>query len=161
MPPITALLHTHNDALRLGRALETLYPCDEILIIDHHSSDGTVHIARQYGANIIPAEVRDKPSRWMESARYDWVFCLDPRESTTEGLATSLFEWKCLAPEDVIDVMAFSISVREENVNGWRNLPAPETRLVPRNWHRWQGHLPVNEPAALTLEGFLLRFDRP
>ena len=31
MPPITALLHTKNDSLGLGRALETLLPCSEIL----------------------------------------------------------------------------------------------------------------------------------
>ena len=37
MPPFTALLHTHNDALRLGRALETLFAGSEILIVDHHS----------------------------------------------------------------------------------------------------------------------------
>jgi hypothetical protein len=33
MPKITALLHTHNDALRLGRALDSLRPCDEVLVI--------------------------------------------------------------------------------------------------------------------------------
>jgi glycosyltransferase involved in cell wall biosynthesis len=37
MPQLTALIHTHNDELRLGRALESLRPCDELLIFDHGS----------------------------------------------------------------------------------------------------------------------------
>ncbi len=52
MPPITAFLHTHNDARHLGRALESLRPCDEILIIDHGSTDSTLRVAREYGAAI-------------------------------------------------------------------------------------------------------------
>ena len=32
MPKFTALLRTHNDALRLGRALQSLRPCDEVLV---------------------------------------------------------------------------------------------------------------------------------
>jgi glycosyltransferase involved in cell wall biosynthesis len=56
MPPITALLHTTNDALRLGRALETLLPCAEIIIVDHHSADATRRIARDYGARIVTAD---------------------------------------------------------------------------------------------------------
>ena len=41
MPKTTALLHTHNDALRLGRALDSLRPCDEVLVIDEGSEDDT------------------------------------------------------------------------------------------------------------------------
>jgi len=39
MPKISALLHTHNDALRLGRAPESLRPCDEVLAIEDCSED--------------------------------------------------------------------------------------------------------------------------
>ena len=53
MPRSRQLLHTENDALRLGRLLETLYPCDEILIVDHGSFDATSQVAREYGARII------------------------------------------------------------------------------------------------------------
>ena len=56
MPSITALLHTENDALRLGRCLETLYPCDYIHVVDHGSQDGTVPLAREYGARVIAAQ---------------------------------------------------------------------------------------------------------
>jgi glycosyltransferase involved in cell wall biosynthesis len=56
MPGITALIHTHNDGLRLGRCLETLYPCDDILVVDHGSDDWTLRVAHEYGAQIIAGE---------------------------------------------------------------------------------------------------------
>jgi glycosyltransferase involved in cell wall biosynthesis len=69
MPPLTALLHTTNDALRLGRALETLLPCAELLIVDHHSTDATLRVARAYGARILPAEASDATERITWIAR--------------------------------------------------------------------------------------------
>ena len=78
MPPFTALLHTKNDALRLGRALETLVPCGEILVVDHHSADATGRIAREYGARLVAADSQANPQRYLELARFDWIFCLDP-----------------------------------------------------------------------------------
>ena len=66
MPPITALLHTKNDGLRLGRALEMLLPCAEILIVDHHSADATRRIAREYGARIVTADA--SPARITTSS---------------------------------------------------------------------------------------------
>lgn len=55
MPKISALLHTHNDALRLGRALDSLRPCDEVLIIDQDSEDETEKVAREHGATFKTA----------------------------------------------------------------------------------------------------------
>ena len=84
MPPITALLHTENDALRLGRCLETLYPCDHILIVDHGSRDGTVHIAREYGARVVVATSGTSPDQYARSVTPGWILSLEPRESLTE-----------------------------------------------------------------------------
>ena len=94
MPSITALLHTENDALRLGRALETLYACDDILIVDHGSRDATVRVAREYGARVVNATAGFSSQEYLRFARAGWILCLDPCESLTEKLAASLFEWK-------------------------------------------------------------------
>ena len=94
MNSITALLHTQNDALRLGRCLETLYPCDEILVVDHGSQDGTVSVAREYGARVVRAAEGTAAEHYLRLAfgtpTAPWVLCLDPRESLTESLAASL-----------------------------------------------------------------------
>jgi hypothetical protein len=153
MPGITALLHTHNDGLRVGRCLETLYPCDEIVVIDHGSDDGTVRAAREYGARVVAAS--GSPDLHL---RQGWILCLDPRESLTEALAASLFEWKS---ERVGAQSPFSIFVREETAEGWVANPEAQTRLVPANWGRWNGRFPAHERSAVALEGELLRFVLP
>jgi glycosyltransferase involved in cell wall biosynthesis len=154
-----------NDALRLGRTLETLLPCAEILVVDHHSADATRRIARAYGARLVIAEGDDAVTDYLDLARHDWIFCLEPSESITESLQTSLFEWAALPSYDVVGGIAggraFSVQVREQIRKSWLDLPLPETRLIPRTWTQWRGRLPAAEPAAIALEGKLLRFVLP
>ena len=162
MPPITALLHTRNDALRLGRALETLLPCAEILIVDHDSSDATHRIARQYGARVVGAARDAGPQNYLDLAGNDWIFCLEPRESLTENLQVSLFEWSALPPTNSIDdAPAYSVSRRYQIDDLSLDSSTPEVRLVPRNWSRWCGELPASDPSAVLLLGELLRFAYP
>ena len=168
MPAVTALLHARNDALCLGRALETLLPCDEILVVLHSSQpgpqDATTRIAREYGAKVVADTTGLSPSQCLHLARHDWILCLEPRESLTEALVASLFEWKAeWKPEaqSLREITAFAVLLREETPQGWQISPPSQTRLVPRSWSRWQGLLPATEPSAITLEGALLRFIQP
>jgi|SRR5580698_11157677 glycosyltransferase involved in cell wall biosynthesis len=165
MPPITALLHTKNDALRLGRALEMILPCSEIVIVDHHSVDTTLRVAREYGARIVTADDLRAASHYLDLVRHDWIFCLEPTESISEGLQASLFEWSALpiqlSPSGAASESAFSVLVRHQTGEGWRQLPAAETRLIPRGWTRWHGRLPAHDPSSNALQGELLRFASP
>jgi hypothetical protein len=157
MRRLTALLHTHNDGLRLGRCLETLYPCDEILIVDHGSSDHTLRVAREYGAKTVAPEAASSLGDFLLAARAEWLLCLDPRESVTEALAASLFELK----SESDSIPAFSVLLREETKAGWLERTSPHTRLVRAGWNKWNNHLPAFDPSAATLEGELLRFEFP
>lgn len=161
MPPITALLHTANDGLRLGRALEMLLPCSELLIVDHHSSDATRRVAHEYGARIVLAENGAAAKHYLDCARHEWILCLDPAESVTEGLQATLFEWSSLPTHGVAGARGFSVRVREQITDDWRQHPEPETRLISRNWTHWNGHLPAHEPGSIALEGELLRLPFP
>ncbi|MFZ0294065.1 MAG: hypothetical protein WAL52_10710 [Candidatus Sulfotelmatobacter sp.] len=161
MPPITALLHTTTAGLRLGRALETLLPCAEILIVDQHSSDSTLRIARQYGARIVPHVAPLTANHYLEQARCDWILCLDPSESITEGLQATLFEWSSWPAETVVGKPSFSVVLREQVSEKWRTSSNPETRLVPRKWTQWNGFLPADNPSSIPLEGELLRLGYP
>jgi glycosyltransferase involved in cell wall biosynthesis len=174
MASITAVLHTENDALRLGRALETLYACDDILVVDHDSRDGTVRVAREYGATVVSAASGAEPADYLlfaqlsaraaarRSVNPGWILCVDPRESLTEKLAASLFEWKSEAfHSQASGAPAFSVFLREETAEGWVEVPAAQTRLVPQTWKLWKGKFPGHEPTALVLEGELLRFAFP
>jgi glycosyltransferase involved in cell wall biosynthesis len=168
MASITALLFTHNDALRLGRTLETLYACDEILIVDQGSRDASVRVARQYGARVLEARPRVSPADYLRTvpstgSNSQWILSLDPHESLTEKLAASLFEWKSESLHvNAPTASAYSVYLREETAEGWVEVPAPQTRLVPSNWNLWKGNLPAQEAGgAIVLEGELLRFVFP
>ena len=160
MPAITALLHTNNDALRLGRCLETLYPCDHLLVVDYGSHDETVNVAREYGARVVVAVPGASPAQYFRSSDPGWILCLDPRESVSESLAASLYEWKA-HPAGIPPAPAFSVLLREEREVGWMQVLVAQTRLVPPDWNRWEGSFPCPDPSAPTLEGELLRFVFP
>jgi glycosyltransferase involved in cell wall biosynthesis len=159
MPSITAIVHTSNDALRLGRLLETLYPCDDIVVIDHGSQDGTLTVAREYGATILPPKPEATPTVYLGDQPSGWILCLDARESLTESLAASLFEWKSEALS--AGGVPFSVFLREETAEGWVEHPSAQTRLVPDTWNHWAGRFPTPDASAISLEGDLLRFAFP
>jgi glycosyltransferase involved in cell wall biosynthesis len=169
MPKITAFLHTYNDALRIGRALESLRAFDEILVIDHASTDDSIKIARAHGATVKEGVPGVNQGVYVIDAHHDWIFCLQPNESVSESLEAALFEWKQRRDEPADhaekdsqagDNPTYSVSVREESDGGWKTLGA-ETRLVNRKQINWNDAIPPNNPDSLPLEGELLRFSKP
>ena len=169
MPKITALLHTHNDAPRIGRALDSLRAADEILVVDHGSTDDTVKIARQHGATVKEGVPGVNPGVYVIDAHHDWILCLLPNESVSEGLEASLFEWKehVDEPLDHADKDAqaacnqtFAAAIREETDNRWRTLPT-QTRLINRKQINWSEAIPPNNEASVVLAGEVLRFSKP
>jgi glycosyltransferase involved in cell wall biosynthesis len=158
MPKITALLHTHNDALRLGRALESLRPCDEVLVIDDCSEDETTRIAREHGARLKSAIAGVTPGAYAMDAANEWILCLLPTEALSEALEASLLEWKDQTPGE--NTACFNVAIREENEQGW-HLREPEVRLINRKLVNWVGEMPPNQQCEMTLQGELLRFHQP
>jgi glycosyltransferase involved in cell wall biosynthesis len=158
MPKITALLHTHNDGLRIGRALDSLRPCDELLVIDDNSEDDTTRVAHENGASVkgaIPGVAR---GAYAMDASHDWILCLLPTEALSEELEASLLEWK--QQDHAETVACCKVSVREQNGSGWNKLE-PEVRLVNRKLLNWVGDLPASQQCDITLSGDLLRFNNP
>ncbi|MCU1287100.1 MAG: hypothetical protein JWO13_3450 [Acidobacteriales bacterium] len=151
MASISALIHTFNDERQLGRTLETLRPCDEILIVDHASNDQTARVARQYGAKVIRAVAGVQNGAYATDCKHDWVLCLLPIESLTEALEASLFEWKSARSDDVA---GFALGIRR---NG--ETSSPELRLVNRSKMNWQGITPEMCGEPPTLQGDVLQFD--
>src|SRR5438093_5972745 len=70
---ISVVIPTHNTARTLSQCLQTVCnqtsPFAELVIVDRFSGDGTVRIARQYGARIIKTDANRSIARNMGFGR--------------------------------------------------------------------------------------------
>lgn len=158
MPKITALLHTHNDALRLGRVLDSLRPCDEVLIIDDSSEDDTARIAHENGAHLKTSVPGVTQGAYAMDASNDWILCIQPTEALSEELEASILEWKTQEPSETLSCC--KVRIREQKGTEWQPVD-PEVRLINRKLMNWVGDLPRAQHCDITLTGDLLRFQHP
>jgi len=157
MPKITALIHTLNDGLRIGRALDSLRSCDQVLVIDHGSNDNTEKVARDHGANVKKGIPGVDYGTYAVDSSNDWILCLCANESLSEELEASLFDWKSQEHEDKV---GFNLRVREEADAGWE-LHDAETRLVNKCRINWTGSLPPTTGVNDQIAGYILKFKNP
>lgn len=92
-PPVSGVVICFNEADRIGRCLESLAFCDEIVVVDSGSSDGTLEVARRYTERVIEQSflgyVKQKNFA-LEHATHDWVICLDADEALSPELRESI-----------------------------------------------------------------------
>ena len=155
MAKITAIVHTDNNAKTLGRLLESLRPANEVLVVDHGSEDDSVKIARHHGATVKEGLPGVEAGAYIMDAQYDWILCLRPDESLSEGLEAALLAWKEHEQEKEL---GFAFPIREQKNGEWCTLPA-EMRLVNRRRLNWKTPLPPNRPDVPKLDGDLLRIE--
>ena len=115
---ISALIHTCDNARSLGRALDSLRPCDEVIVVDHGSRDETVKVAKEHGAKVINAVPGVSNGAYAQNTRNQWVLCLLPHEAIAEDLEASLHEWS--EAEQDANQMGFNMAIREQNGAGWK-----------------------------------------
>lgn len=148
------MLHTCNVASQLERCLDSLRPCDEVIVIDHGSTDDTVKIAREHGARVIQGVTGVDHGAYTQDVRNDWVLVLHPNECVGEDLEASLFEWR--DTETVDGALGYNVGIREQNGGEWK-FQEPEMRLANRKQINWTGDLPPNVPNAPALQGHITR----
>jgi glycosyltransferase involved in cell wall biosynthesis len=91
--PISAVVICLNEADRIARCLESLTFCDEIVVVDSGSMDGTREIARKYTPIVIEQPflgyVKQKNFA-LDRVKNDWVICLDADEALSPELAANI-----------------------------------------------------------------------
>jgi glycosyltransferase involved in cell wall biosynthesis len=92
-PSLSAVLITRNAASQLDRCLASLSFCDEIVVVDSGSTDGTQDLARRHGARVIEHPwLGFGPQKQFAvgQARNDWVLCIDADEQVSEDLRAGI-----------------------------------------------------------------------
>jgi glycosyltransferase involved in cell wall biosynthesis len=92
-PPVSGVVICLNEADGIARCLESLRWCDEIVVVDSGSTDGTREIARRFSERVIEQPflgyVRQKNFA-LEQAKHDWVVCLDADEALDGRLCAEI-----------------------------------------------------------------------
>jgi glycosyltransferase involved in cell wall biosynthesis len=94
--PISVIIATRNEEHNLSRCLQSVRSAGEIFVIDSQSSDGTVEIARAYGAKVVEFYYRGgwpKKRQWALDTlplSYDWILLLDADEALTPELTEEI-----------------------------------------------------------------------
>lgn len=92
-PRISACIIAFNEADRIGDCLASLAFCDEIVVVDSHSTDQTVAIATVAGARVLQRRFdgfRSQKAFCVEQAQHDWVLCLDADERVSAELREAI-----------------------------------------------------------------------
>jgi glycosyltransferase involved in cell wall biosynthesis len=96
MIPAVALIVTRNGEAGLARCLDSLRDFARIVVVDSASTDHTVAIARQYGAEVIDFQwngAYPKKRQWcLDHWAWpeDWVFFIDADEVLSPALAAEM-----------------------------------------------------------------------
>ncbi len=104
---LSVVLATFNEEKKLEACLTSVKNfADEIIVVDGGSTDGTVEIAKRYGARV---EITDNPpifhinkQKAIDMANGDWILQLDADERVTSELAEEI-KSKILNPDPEIN----------------------------------------------------------
>ena len=95
---VTVVIPTRNEARHLARCLDAVRRFSEVYVVDSHSTDSTVEIARAFGAEVVQFDYHGgwpKKRQWaLDSLPFenDWVLLLDADEVLTPDLADEIGE---------------------------------------------------------------------
>lgn len=152
MPRLTACIITYNEAARIGPCIEALKFCDEIIVVDSHSSDATREIAARLGARVLERDwpgYRSQKQFATDAAGYDWVLSVDADERVTPALRAQI---ESLRAGGFAGARGWTIPRLTEyfgrflrHGNAW---PDRQIRLYDRRAARWVGY-EVHEKIAV------------
>lgn len=90
---LSACIITFNEADRITACLRSLEFCDEIIVVDSHSTDATRELSTALGARVIERDwpgYRSQKQFAVDAAGNDWVLCLDADERVTAALGAEI-----------------------------------------------------------------------
>lgn len=164
--PFTAVVISQNEARTIGQCVAALRKvCDEVLVLNSQSTDGTIEICEKFGAKVVQQEwfgFSKTKNIGNQIARHDWILSIDSDEVLSDELIETL---KNLKPEPG-KVYALDRLTEYEGKwvrhSGW--YPEWKVRIFEKNKVEWQGdfvHETLRIPAdyqVVRLKGKLFHY---
>ncbi len=146
---ISACLIVQNERERLPAALASVAFCDEVLVVDGGSTDGTAELARVAGAQVIEHPWRGfaiQRNVAIDAAHGDWILEVDADERISPALRRSIEALLAQPPEGVAMAVC---ALRNRFLGGLlgpsAKYPAYRSRLFRRGAYRHDESLTVHE----------------
>ncbi len=96
---ISVCIATYDEAHNITRCLESVYSwADEIILVDGHSTDDTVQIAKAFGSKVKvhlesnPAMFHINKEKAIEKATGEWIFQIDADEEVSPELKKEILD---------------------------------------------------------------------
>jgi glycosyltransferase involved in cell wall biosynthesis len=145
---------------RIEACIRSLAFCDEVVVVDSHSSDRTREAAAALGARVIerdwPGHVAQKEFA-IRAAAHDWVLCVDCDERVSPRLAAEI---TALRERGFAGAAGWTMPRLSSYLGVWARhgswYPDRQLRLFDRRRGHWGGNDPHDrveldaEPARLT-----------
>ncbi len=92
---ISAIILTKNEELNISECLKSLSWVDEVVLVDSGSTDGTVDIARSFGAQVYINKFVDYSTQRnfaIDRCTQEWIIYLDADERVTDELSAEIIK---------------------------------------------------------------------
>ncbi|MEO0508508.1 MAG: glycosyltransferase family 2 protein [Verrucomicrobiota bacterium] len=91
---ISVLILTYNESINLPDCLRSVAFSNDIVVLDSNSTDGTDHIARDFGATVLNRDFDNYSAQrnygLSYDFKYDWVLMIDADERVSDQLVAEL-----------------------------------------------------------------------
>ena len=141
---ISVCIITHNEEANIVRTLDSVRGfADEIIVVDSHSTDGTVALAQSRGAMVFAEDWKGFAAQKNDAigkSTGDWILSLDADEEVSPELAASILDLKSApsAPE----FGGYFMARRNLYLNKWIKragyYPDRKLRLVKREFGKFE-----------------------
>jgi len=104
---VTVIIPAYNEEQNLSHALDSIKGwADQVIVVDSYSTDGTVEIARKFGAEVYQNAYKNMAAQRMwglnlPAVKNKWVFNLDADEQLTNEIKTEIENVLPRAGDDV------------------------------------------------------------
>jgi glycosyltransferase involved in cell wall biosynthesis len=142
VPKLSVTVITKNEAADIGNSLESVRFADEVIVVDSHSIDDTVAIARRHTDRVVVrdwAGYIDQKNYAASLAAHDWILSVDADERVTPELAAEVRARLQSDPREA----AFRIPRVTWHLGRWIRTtdwyPDYQLRLYDRRSAQWTG----------------------
>lgn len=168
-PGLSVVLMVKNEADNLPRALQSVKFADEIIVADTGSTDNTMELAQQLGANVVSCQWQGfGPTKVdaLSHATEQWVLSLDADEEITAELAEQI---RHVVNDSANEYAAYRLTRQANFLGRWIRHSGWYPDYVVRLYRNGQARMsddPVHERIVTdgkvdTLTGILRHFTDP